>query len=243
MTDPGDALAHVHVTADRNRAAAAEGDERPTLVVCDSSEISRVGITRSLEAYDLPVAADAHDRGSALAVVRSRQPAVVLVDMSLLPAPTAALDVIAAVVAAGGTPIAIGVDSAPDHVFAALRAGASGYLTKDLPAAAWAGAIRAAARGETPLSRAVTALLVDRFRSQAALSLHELLPSDRRLTRREWDVLEQVASGKTNRAVAAELSISFETVRTHVSNILTKLDAPSRSAAAARYHELRAVHG
>ena len=71
----------------------------------------------------------------------------------------------------------------------------------------------------------------------------ELLPSDRRLTRREWDVLQYVARGDTNRRVASELSISVETVRTHVSNILTKLDAPSRSAAAARYHQLRAIQG
>jgi DNA-binding NarL/FixJ family response regulator len=56
-------------------------------------------------------------------------------------------------------------------------------------------------------------------------------------------VLEHVATGKTNRAVASELSISLETVRTHVSNILTKLDAPNRSAAAARYRELRAAQG
>jgi len=212
-------------------------------VVCDSSEISRVGIARSLEAYDIAVTADASDRASALALVERRRPAVVLVDMGLVPAPAAALDVIAATVAAGGMPIAIGVESAPDLVFAALRAGSGGYLSKDLPASAWAGAIRTAIRGEIPLSRAVTALLVERFRCQPELSLHELLPSDRRLTRREWDVLEHVAQGKTNRAVAAELSISLETVRTHVSNILTKLDAPSRTAAAARYRELRAVHG
>jgi DNA-binding NarL/FixJ family response regulator len=214
-----------------------------TLIVCDSSEISRVGIAGSLEAHDLPVAADANDAASAIALVRRLRQAVVLVDMGLPPAPMGALDVIAATVAARGTVIAIGLDAAPDLVFAALRSGASGYLTKDLPASAWAGAIRAAARGETALSRSVTALLVERLRSQGGLTLEELLPSDRRLTRREWHVLEHVATGKTNRAVANELSISLETVRTHVSNILTKLDAPNRSAAAARYRELRAAQG
>jgi DNA-binding NarL/FixJ family response regulator len=69
------------------------------------------------------------------------------------------------------------------------------------------------------------------------------LPSDRRLTPREWDVLHCVARGDTNRAVASELSISVETVRTHVSNILAKLEAPSRSAAAAKYHQLRVIQG
>ena len=56
-------------------------------------------------------------------------------------------------------------------------------------------------------------------------------------------MLHCVARGDTNRAVASELSISVETVRTHVSNILTKLDAPSRSAAAAKYHQLRVIQG
>src|SRR5438876_1635258 len=133
-----------------------------SLGVCDSSEISRVGIARSLEGHDLAVTAYAHDRTSALALVGRGCPAILLVDMSLQPTPMAALDVIAAAHAADCTPIATGVDAAPDLVFAALRAGAGGYLTKDLPSAAWAGAIRAAARGETPLSRSVTALLVER---------------------------------------------------------------------------------
>ena len=73
-------------------------------------------------------------------------------------------------------------------------------------------------------------------------ALIKLQPSDARLTSREWDVLTRVAEGKTNRAVAGELFISVETVRTHVSNILAKLQAPNRSAAAAKYHQLvRAV--
>jgi DNA-binding NarL/FixJ family response regulator len=73
------------------------------------------------------------------------------------------------------------------------------------------------------------------------MALPAILPSERRLTRRELDVLECVARGQTNRNVAMELSISVETVRTHVSNILAKLEAPSRTAAAARYHQLTAV--
>jgi DNA-binding NarL/FixJ family response regulator len=88
----------------------------------------------------------------------------------------------------------------------------------------------------------MTTLLVQRFRDDASrLTLPAILPSERRLTRRELDVLECIALGHTNRRVAAELSISVETVRTHVSNILAKLEAPSRSAAAARYHQLTAV--
>jgi len=69
----------------------------------------------------------------------------------------------------------------------------------------------------------------------------EYLPSNRRLTKREWEVLSCIAEGYTNRRVAAQLSISMETVRTHVSNILAKLETPNRSAAAAKYHQLRSA--
>jgi len=215
-----------------------------SIVVCDASEISRVGIARSLELHDLPVVAEASDHASALDLAAAGRADVVLVDMGLPPAPDAAFEVIAASRRAGAIPIAIGIGGSTDGVFAAIRAGAAGYLTKDLPSSAWAGAIKAATRGEAPLSRAMTALLVQRFCDQAAAApLAELLPSDRRLTRREWEVLRCLARGDTNRRVAAELSISVETVRTHVSNILMKLEAPSRSAAAAKYHQLRVAQG
>jgi DNA-binding NarL/FixJ family response regulator len=213
-----------------------------TVAVCDAGEISRVGIARSLARHGVNVVAEASDRASSVSVARSGQAAVVLVDMSLPPAPEAAFEVLDAAKASGTIAIAVGVESAPDGLFTALRAGAAGYLTKDLPSSCWAGAIAASMRGETALSRAMTTLLVRRFREDAArVALPSLLPSDRRLTRRELDVLEFVAQGHTNRGVAAELSISVETVRTHVSNILAKLEAPTRSAAAARYHELTAV--
>jgi len=88
----------------------------------------------------------------------------------------------------------------------------------------------------------MTAVLVQRYREDAGrMPVAAIMPSDRRLTPRELDVLRCVAEGLTNRLVAAELSISVETVRSHVSNILAKLEAPSRTAAAARYHELTAA--
>jgi DNA-binding NarL/FixJ family response regulator len=149
-----------------------------------------------------------------------------------------------AVLDAGGIPVAMGVDGDLQTVFRALRWGAAGYLTKDLPIDAWVHAIQAAVRGEAPLSRTLTAALVAEFRNQGStVPMVELLPSARRLTRREWEVLELIAAGKTNRNVAGDLSISVQTVRTHVSHILEKLEAPNRSAAAAKYQQLQAVRG
>lgn len=216
---------------------------RTRVAVCDASEISRLGIARLLADHGIAVVSQAADGESALRLAESADADVVLVDMALPPGPGAATAVIAT--AAGRmVAIAMGVDGAPEPVFAALRAGAAGYLTKDLAGDRWAGAIQAAVRGESPLSRTLTALLVERFRQvSAGAPLAQLLPSERRLTQRELEVLECIADGKTNRATAAALSISVETVRTHVSNILAKLEAPSRSAAAARLHELRSVLG
>lgn len=213
-----------------------------TVAVCDAGEIARVGIARSLARHGLEVVAEASDRPGALRIARSGRAAVVLVDMSLPPAPEAAFAVLAAANDSGTIAIAVGVDGAPDGLFTALRAGAAGYLTKDLPSSSWAGAIAAAVRGEAPISRAMTALLVERYRQDVErVPVAAILPSSCRLTPRELDVLRCVAQGLTNRDVAAELSISVETVRSHVSNILAKLEAPSRTAAAARYHELTAA--
>lgn len=212
------------------------------VAVFDAGEISRMGARLALEAHGVTVTGDAEDELSALAALEARAYDVVLIDIGLPPAPTAALALITAVGRAGGHPVAMGTQADPDTVFAALRAGAAGYLTKEMPAAAWGRAVAAAARGETSVPRAITALLVDYVRAHsAAAPAAALMPSEQRLTKRELTVLESVAKGHTNRAVAAELSISVETVRSHVSHILAKLGTPTRGGAVARYHELRSA--
>ncbi|HEY0387109.1 MAG TPA: response regulator transcription factor [Gaiellales bacterium] len=211
----------------------------PSAGICDANEIALAGLTAALQAASIPVFATARTRMGALALAGRARGCVVLVDVDL----EGAGDVVAAVSAVGGTAIATGTSGEPAALFRALRWGATGYLTKDLPLHAWTEAICAAARGEAPISRSMTSALVHEFRALAARTPSaELLPSDRRLTRREWQVLELVAQGRTNRGVAGDLSISVQTVRTHVSNILAKLEAPNRSAAAAAYHRLHALH-
>jgi DNA-binding NarL/FixJ family response regulator len=212
---------------------------RPLLVgICDSNEIAVAGLRTALAEHGIDVYAAAATRTAALTLAARSRGRVVLVDIAL--DTDAAREVITAVVEAGGVPVAMGVSGEPNVLFGALRWGAEGYLTKDLPIRAWAEALRGAQRGEAPISRAMTRALVDEFRNVSrGTPGADLLPSDRRLTRREWQVLELVAEGKTNRTVAADLSISEETVRTHVSKILAKLETPNRSAAAARYHRLR----
>jgi DNA-binding NarL/FixJ family response regulator len=214
----------------------------PRIAICDSNEIALTGLRSALTAHGLTVVATAGDGRRASALIAGCRGSVVLVDVGLRPAPTAAESVIRAVSEAGGTPVAMGVDGDPETVFRALRWGAAGYLTKDLPIDAWVQAVQAALRGETLLSRTMVAALVEEFRSLGGtVPMAELMPSARRLTHREWDVLALIADGKTNRLVASDLSISVQTVRTHVSNILAKLEAPNRSAAAAKFQQLQAA--
>ncbi|MFE5616491.1 response regulator [Streptomyces sp. NPDC056470] len=108
----------------------------------------------------------------------------------------------------------------------AIEAGATGYLLKDAPREELFAAVRAAAEGRTVLSPAVASRLVSRVRTPAA-------PADETLSAREREVLELVARGTSNRALAAELFISEATVKTHLTHIYAKLGVKDRAAAVA----------
>ena len=112
------------------------------------------------------------------------------------------------------------------RVRAALEAGASGYLLKDSDADEVSAAIRAAHRGELPLDPAIAGGLTSSLRAESPGG------RDAELTTRELDVLRLLGAGKSNRQIADELVISERTARTHVSNILAKLDLTSRTQAA-----------
>jgi DNA-binding NarL/FixJ family response regulator len=219
-----------------------ERDSSLKVGVVDPSEISRVGIARSLTTLGIQVAAEASTLSEAVRMTGRRLDAM-LVDMELAPSPAALAEAADAARGRGIPVIATAVNGSPGRVLTAIRAGANGYLTKDLPPSAWAGALRAAAHGEAAFSRHLTTGLIEELRGHfGRFETVDDLPLGRRLTKREWEVLACVADGHTNRAVADALCISAETVRTHVSNILAKLETPNRSAAAARYQQLRMVH-
>ncbi|KAA3637849.1 MAG: DNA-binding response regulator [Armatimonadetes bacterium] len=108
-------------------------------------------------------------------------------------------------------------------ILSALDAGAVGYLLKDAPPDVLFESIRAAARGDTVLSPAVASRLVDRVRR----------PSTSTLSGRELEVLELVAEGLANKAIARRLHVSEATVKTHLVHIFTKLDVSTRTGAVA----------
>jgi len=119
-----------------------------------------------------------------------------------------------------------------DDLFAALQAGASGYLLKGIDPARLGPALRAVLRGEAALPRALTARLIGEFRARAWHGQTGLARrGEHDLTIREWEVLDCLCEGLSGARIAKHLFISETTVRRHVGSILKKLDVPSREAA------------
>lgn len=121
-----------------------------------------------------------------------------------------------------------------DSVFAALRAGARGYILKDADEEEMMRAIRAIGKGEAIFSPAIAARLMDYFAGTRAVASQEIFPE---LTEREREILQLIARGESNASIADQLSISLKTVRNHVSNIYNKLQVADRAQAAIRARE------
>jgi DNA-binding NarL/FixJ family response regulator len=115
-----------------------------------------------------------------------------------------------------------------EHVFEALRGGASGFVLKDTPPEKLLDAIAIVATGEALLAPAITRRLIAEFARQPRAAAGAAQGALAHLTERERDVLQQVASGKSNTEIAAALNLSVATVKTHISHLLDKLDCRDR---------------
>jgi DNA-binding NarL/FixJ family response regulator len=114
-----------------------------------------------------------------------------------------------------------------DRLLSAIQAGAAGYLLKDVEPAELAQAVRAASAGQAVLNPTVAARLVEAIAENRTPAMQP-----ERLTRREREVLEQIARGRSNKRIALELGISEKTVKAHVGHLLAKLGVTDRTAAA-----------
>ena len=125
-----------------------------------------------------------------------------------------------------------------EYVFDALRAGAVGYLLKDVSSEKLFEAIRTAARGEYFLQPSITAKVISEFARIAPHNASEVTPLEDPLSSRELEVLTLVATGANNKEIASTLFIAEGTVKNHLTSILSKLQARDRMQAAIRAREL-----
>jgi DNA-binding NarL/FixJ family response regulator len=213
-----------------------------TVLVVDDQEMVRAGFSALLDAQpDIEVVGQAGDGARAVELAAELTPDVILMDvrMPVLDG-LAATQRILADSAPGEPPrvVMLTTFDLDDCVYAALRAGASGFLLKHSTPDELAAAVRVVAAGDALLAPSVTRRLVEDF--ARAQPLVPITPA--RLTPRETDVLRLVARGLSNRQIADELVLAEQTVKTHVSNVLTKLDLRDRAQAVVYAYEAGVVN-
>jgi DNA-binding NarL/FixJ family response regulator len=199
------------------------------VLVADDQEIVRTGLTMILNAQEgIEVVGQAGDGRSAVELAQRLRPDVALLDIRMPD-----VDGIEATRLLAGPgvadPLAVVVITTFDldeYVYAALRAGARGFLLKDAGPALLAQAIRAASSGDALIAPSVTTRLLRAFADAGPRDV-PAQPQDP-LTAREEEVLLAVAGGRTNTEIARELFVTLSTVKSHVANLMTKLGARNR---------------
>jgi DNA-binding NarL/FixJ family response regulator len=203
------------------------------VLIADDQAMVRQGFGALLAAQpDLLVVGDAADGEAAVAEARRLDPDVVLMDVRM-----PVLDGLEATrkLLGGGRPggpkvLILTTFDLDDYVYEALRAGASGFLLKDAPAAELVHAVRVVASGEALLAPSVTRRLIAEFAARP----HADRPRPtalNALTPREVDVLRLIARGRSNQEIAADLVVAEQTVKTHIGRILAKLNLRDRAQA------------
>lgn len=213
------------------------------VVVADDQDLVRTGLSMILNAHpDIEVVGEAADGVEAVALARRLRPDVCLLDIGM-----PRMDGIEATRQLAGVgvenPIPVVIITTFDvdeYVYNALKAGARGFLLKDADQDLLVQAIHAAASGEALVAPNITARLLETFARIEGPSAPPQ-PVDP-LTEREEQVLAEVARGRTNAEIADDLFISHSTVKTHVANLMMKLDARNRVELAIWAYETNRIH-
>jgi DNA-binding NarL/FixJ family response regulator len=200
------------------------------VLLADDQALLRAGFRLLLDtAEDIEVVGEADNGGVAVAMARQHVPDVVLMDLRMPD-----VDGVTATSLISGDPSLAGVRVVvlttfddDQTVFAALRAGASGFLVKDIEPAELLQAIRVVARGDALLSPSVTRAVISAFTAGATPATRTAVPTS--LTEREREVVGLVAAGLSNEEIAQRLVVSPLTAKTHVSRAMTKAGARDRA--------------
>jgi DNA-binding NarL/FixJ family response regulator len=209
------------------------------VLLVDDSELVREGLRMALDpAPGVEVVGEAGDGALGVAEAERLRPDVVLTDVRM-----PVLDGIEAtrrLLADGGTEakvVMLTTFDMDEYVYDALRAGASGFLLKDVPPEQLVAGIRAVARGDALLAPSVTRRVIEEFVRRPPSSMQTLPPELAELTARELEVLKLIARGLSNAEIAKELFVSETTVKTHVAHVLSKLDLRDRVQAVVLAYE------
>lgn len=208
--------------------------DRLRILIVEDHPLFRKGLRELIAAIpDFELAGEAADGETAVAVALDLLPDVVLMDLQL--PGQSGIEAIRAIVAASPTTriLVVTLFQDDDSVFAALRAGARGYVLKDADETDMIRAIRAIAAGESLFGPAVASRVLAFF-AGVRPTAPQIFPT---LTDRERGILHLLARGKSNAAIAAELALSPKTVANNVSNIFGKLQVADRSEAIVRARE------
>ncbi|MDO3387161.1 response regulator transcription factor [Gilvimarinus sp. SDUM040013] len=216
----------------RDLAAQVKGDVSVRVLVVDDQALVRRGFALVLQHEgDIEVVAEASNGLEAVAAAKKYRPDIILMDIRMpeLDGLEATSQILSE--ASVNTRVIILTTFDPDeYVYRALRAGASGFVLKDIPPEDLVNAVRTVFEGGAMLSPTITRRLIGQFAQHMGVG-RELSERLARLTAREREVLQALAVGKSNSEIAEALFIGAATVKTHVSSLLAKLELRDRAQA------------
>jgi DNA-binding NarL/FixJ family response regulator len=211
----------------RDEIRGAALAERIRVLVADISGVARAGIRLALDGHAFVVCAEVDNASAAVEAALREKPEVCLIDAELPGGGIATVSTIAEQLPS--TSVVLFADSLDERrLFAALQAGARGYLPKNIDLGSLAVTLRCAAEGEAVLPRKLASRVIDEF---CWRERRRRLPLTRDLTSREFEVLDLLRSGLTTAEIARRLFVERVTVRCHIASIVKKLGVRDRAAA------------
>ena len=208
------------------------------VVVVDDQALMRTGFRMILESAGIHVVAEAENGREALDVVRQHRPDVVLMDIRMPELDgVAATEQLMADADVTARILILTTFDLDEYVFAALRAGAAGFLLKDTPPEALIEAVEVIAAGDALLAPSITKRLIGEFARSGGSTTPSDLPGVEDLTERETEVLVAMARGLSNAEIAEALFVGETTVKTHVGRVLMKLGVRDRVQAVVAAYE------
>jgi len=204
-----------------------------TVLIVDDHPLFRRGVAQLLAMDpEIELVGEAADQAGALALTRAHEPDLILLDLNLKG--ESGIDILSALKEedAGRRVVMLTVSDAPDDLMQAIRAGADGYLLKDMEPEHLLASLRQALTGKTVISDALAGRLAAALRAEAQDGARKADRDLALLTEREQSVLRCLAEGQSNKLIARTLAITEGTVKVHVKHLLKKLNFRSRVEAA-----------